>query len=273
MQGIDGRVALVTGAARQGGIGHATALRLAREGADIACLDIARPPIHAPDHGTGSVDELYGLVAEVEGLGRRAIALEADVTDFAAMHDAARTTRDQFGRLDLCCALAGGVGFTNGIGTLVTLPEDQWDWVIDVNLKGTWITAGACAEQMIAGAEGGRIITASSAVGLRGSKGFGAYAAAKAGVIVLTQTLALELGRYGITANAVTPGMVRTQASEPVRDHLEERGRLEGLRNQIAVGRFAEPEDVAAVIAFLCSDDAGFVTGDAINLTAGQLLG
>lgn len=273
MQGIEGRVALVTGAARRGGIGRATALRLAEEGADVACLDVTRPPAHAPDHGVGSRDELHELVEEIRGLGRRALAIEADVTDFDAMHAAARQARSGLGSLDVCCALAGGVGFGNGIAPLVSLGEEQWDWVVDVNLKGTWITARACAEQMIAGGHGGKIVTTSSAAGLRGSKGFGAYSAAKAGVIVLTQTLALELGRHGITANAVTPGMVRTQASQPVRDRLEQRGRLDDMRDEIAIGRFAEPEDVAAVIAFLCSDDARYVTGDAINVTGGQVLG
>lgn len=272
MEGIDGRVAFVTGAARRGGMGRATAIRLAREGADLACVDIARAPEHAPEHGVGSRDELAELVREIEGLGRRAIAIQADVTDLPAMLEAAGRTRDELGRLDFCCALAGGVGFGNGISPLLTLAEEQWDWVLDVNLKGTWITARACAEQMIAGGRGGRIVTTSSAAGLRGSKGFGAYSAAKAGVIVLTQTLALELGRHGITANAVTPGMVRTQASQPVRDRLEERGRLDELLADIPIGRMAEPEEVAAVIAFLCSDDASYVTGDALNVTGGQVL-
>jgi len=101
----------------------------------------------------------------------------------------------------------------------------------------------------------------------------GAYAAAKAGLIVLTQNLAVELGRHGITVNAVSPGVVRTQASQPVLDHLERRGRLDAWIRAIPLGRMAEPAEIASVVAFLCSDAAGYVTGDAVNVTGGQTLG
>jgi len=172
--------------------------------------------------------------------------------------------------------MAGGVGFGNGIAPLIRLTEPEWDWVIDVNLKGTWITASAAAKAMVAAGQGGRIVTVASAAGLtgaNGTSGMGAYAAAKAGLIVLTQNLAVELGRYGITVNAVSPGVVRTQASQPVREHLDSRGRLDDWIKTIALRRMAEPSEIAAVVAFLCSDDAGYVTGDAVNLTGGQAFG
>jgi len=113
-EGIEGKVALVTGAARKHSIGRATALRLAEDGADLACLDIARPPEHAPDHGVGSSDELDEIVAEVRRLGRRAVAIKADVTDWDQMHAAVAQTVSELGRLDFCCAIAGGVGFGMG---------------------------------------------------------------------------------------------------------------------------------------------------------------
>jgi NAD(P)-dependent dehydrogenase (short-subunit alcohol dehydrogenase family) len=273
---LAGKVALVTGAARASSIGRATALRLAADGAAIACVDVARPPGHAPGPGMSSQDELDGLVAEIRAAGRPAIGITADVTDWQAMHAAVDRTCAELGRLDICCAMAGGVGFGNGIAPLIRLTEPEWDWVIDVNLKGAWITAAAAAKAMVAAGNGGRIVTVASAAGLtgaNGTSGMGAYAAAKAGVIVLTQNLAVELGRYGITVNAVSPGVVRTQASQPVREHLERRGRLDDWIKAIPLRRMAEPAEVASVVAFLCSDGAGYVTGDAVNVTGGQTLG
>lgn len=273
---LSGKVALVTGAARRGSIGRATARALADRGADIACVDVARPPAHAPDHGVGSPGELDELVAELQAGGRRAIAVQADVTDSAQVQQAVDQTVAELGRLDIACAMAGGVGFGNGIAPLLQLPEAEWDWVLDVNLKGSWLTAAAAGRAMVAAGNGGRIVTVASAAGLtaaNGTSGMGAYAAAKAGVIVLTQNLARELGRHGITVNAVTPGVIRTQASEPVREKLARRGRLDDWISAIPLQRMAEPEEVAAVVAFLCSDAASYVTGDAVNVTGGQTLG
>lgn len=275
-QELAGKVALVTGSARAGSIGRATALRLAADGADIACLDVARPPDHAPDHGMGSQTELDQLVDEIRATGRQAIGITADVTDWSAMHAAVGQIVSELGRLDICCAMAGGVGFGNGIAPLIRLTEPEWDWVLDVNLKGAWITASAAAKVMVEAGQGGRIVTVASAAGLtgaNGTSGMGAYAAAKAGVIVLTQNLAVELGRYGITVNAVSPGVVRTQASQPVRERLEQRGRLDDWIRAIPLRRMAEPSEIASVVAFLCSDAAGYVTGDAVNVTGGQTLG
>jgi len=274
--GIEGRVALVTGAGRRGSIGRATALRLAEDGADVACLDLGRPPVHAPDYGVGSENELDELVGEIRAIGRRAIGVTADVTDWGQMHDAIDRVTDDLGTISLCCAMAGGVGFGNGIAPLLRLTEDEWDWVVDVNLKGTWITARAAATSMIAAGSGGRIVTVASSTalfGANGATGMAAYAAAKAGVIVLTQNLASELGRFGINVNAISPGMIRTQASQPVRDRLESRGDLTEWLSRLPLKRIGEPEEMAAVVSFLCSDDASYVTGDAINATGGQALG
>jgi len=251
-------------------------LRLAAEGADVACLDVARPPAHAPTHGVGSADELSELIAEIEGMGRRALRLEADVRDWDAMHAAVDQTVAELGGLDFCCAMAGGVGFGNGIASILKLSEPEWDWVLDVNLKGVFITARAAAAAMVKGGRGGRIVTIASAAalpGANGTTGMASYAAAKAGVIVLTQNLAAELGRYGITANAISPGMIHTHASQPVRDRLAEKGQTESWLKSIPLQRIAEPEEIASVAAFLCSDDASFVTGTAVNATGGQTLG
>lgn len=269
---LEGRVAFVTGAARRQGIGRATALRLAAEGARVACVDIGRPPDHALDHGVGSLAELDETVELIRHAGGTAIAIEADVVDLAEMEAAAARTRAELGPVWACCAIAGGVGFSNGIVPLLQLTEPSWDWSIDVNLKGAWSTARACVPQMIATGGGGRLVTVTSAAGIRGARNFGAYAAAKAGVVALTRSFALELGKWGITANSVAPGMIETQASQPVRERLAERGQLDGLRREIPLGRFGTPEEIAGAVAYLCSHDAAFVTGDVVNLTGGQVM-
>jgi NAD(P)-dependent dehydrogenase (short-subunit alcohol dehydrogenase family) len=270
------RVALVTGAARPRGIGRATALRLAADGADVACVDLGRAPDHAPDHGVGTIDDLDDVAAEVRALGRNAMAIRADASRPDEMEAAVQRTVAELGRIDICAAMVGGVGFGNGITSLLRLTEAEWDWVVDVNLKSAWATAAAAGRAMVAAGNGGRIVTVASAAGLtaaNGTSGMAAYAAAKAGVIVLTQNLARELGPHGITVNSVTPGMIMTDASEPVRQRLDARGRLDALKDSIPVRRFADPSEIAAIVSFLCSDDASFVTGAAINATGGQTLG
>ena len=223
---LEGRVALVTGAARRQGIGRATALRLAGRGARVACVDVGRAPAHAPDFGVGSVAELDETVELIRASGGTAIVIQADVVDVEQMEAAAERTRDELGPVWACCAIAGGVGFGNGIVPLLELTEAAWDWSVDVNLKGVWTTARACVPHMVEGGDGGRLVTVTSAAGLRGARNFGAYATAKAGVVALTRSFAIELGRWGITANSVAPGMIETQASQPVRERLEQRGRL-----------------------------------------------
>ena len=277
MDGIAGRVAMVTGAARPRGIGRATALRLAREGADIACLDIARPYADFPGHGVASSDDLDEVVAEIQALGRRAVALRADVSSWDEVHAAVESASDELGVITLVANVAGGAGFGMGLGPLVGISEAEWDVVVDVNLKGTWMVSRACATKMVAAGEAGRIVNVASQAGKRGFSGLGAYCAAKAGVILLTQTLALELGPSNITVNAVCPGTVDT-------DLLNPNGRMQQLlsgmpggfeawlQREIPLGRLETGDDVAASIAFLCSDDASYITGEAINVSGGQTM-
>src|SRR5262245_19664329 len=208
LAGIAGKVALVTGAARRRSIGRATALRLAREGADVACLDIARPYDEFPGYEVATGDELDEVVREITALGRRAVAVRADVSRWDEVHAAVGTAHTTLGRIDLCCNVAGGAGSGMGVRPLLQIAEREWDRVLDVNLKGTWIVARACAEHMLAAGRGGRIVNVSSQAGKRAFPMLGAYCAAKAGVILLTQVMAAELGPSGITVNAVCPGTV-----------------------------------------------------------------
>jgi NAD(P)-dependent dehydrogenase (short-subunit alcohol dehydrogenase family) len=277
LSGIAGKVALVTGAARRRSIGRATALRLAREGADVACLDIARPYADFPAHGVAGGDELDEVVREIESLGRRALAVRADVSSWEEVHAAVETVCDTLGGVDLVCNVAGGAGPGMGLGSLLQIAEAEWDRVLDVNLKGTWMVARACAERMLAAGRGGRVVNVSSQAGKRGFPMLGAYCAAKAGVILLTQVLAQELGPAGITVNAVCPGTVDTDLLNKDRMFEHMVGALEGgferwVAREIPLGRLQTADEVASAIAFLCSDDAAYVTGEALNVSGGQTM-
>jgi NAD(P)-dependent dehydrogenase (short-subunit alcohol dehydrogenase family) len=278
LTGIETKVALVTGAARRRGIGRATALRLAREGADVACLDIARPYESFPGHGVATADELEEVVAEIEALGRRAVAVRADVSSWDEVHAAVDQAYGALGRIDLVANVAGGASLGAGAGPLLQLTEAEWDLVLDVNLKGTWMVSRAAAAKMVGDGSGGRIVNVSSQAGKRGFPMLGAYCSAKAGVILLTQVLAAELGPMGITVNAVCPGTVDTDLLNKDRQ-MEQMvgatfpGGMEAwVQQEIPLGRLETADDVAAAIAFLMSDDAGYITGEALNVSGGQTM-
>lgn len=279
LPGIDGKVALVTGAARRRSIGRATALRLAREGARVACLDIARPYEDFPDHPVASSDELDEVVAEIQALGCDALALRADVADWDAVHAAVQEAEDALGTPQIVANVAGGSGIGMGAGPLVSVSEPEFARVVDVNLKGSWIVARACAVQMIEADLEGRIVNVSSQAGKRGFPMLGAYSAAKGGVILLTQVMAHELAASGITVNAVCPGTVDTDllnkdgAFAALIEATDPTGFDGWLRREIPLGRLQQPDDVAAAVAWLCSDDASYVTGEALNVSGGQTMG
>ncbi|MFI5398325.1 MAG: SDR family NAD(P)-dependent oxidoreductase [Candidatus Binatia bacterium] len=275
--GLTSKVALVTGAARRRSIGRATALRLAREGCDVACLDIARPYADFPEYGLGSANELEELVREISALGRRALALPADVSSWDEVHRAVGEAHDTLGPIDICCNVAGGSGFGMGSGPLLQLTEREWDRVVDVNLKGSWIVSRACAERMVDGGRGGRIVNVSSQGGKRGFPTMGAYCAAKAGVILLTQVLAIELGPFGITVNAVCPGTVDTDLLQKnlAFEHVAAGMGVDfqqWITREIPLGRLESADEVAAAIAFLASDEAAYITGEALNVSGGQTM-
>ncbi len=271
-----GRVALVTGAARPRGIGRATAVALAAGGADVACLDIARPYDDAPFHGTGSGDDLEALAAELTGLGVRATTVQADVSDEAAVEAGVARAAEQLGTITLVANVAGGSGPGFGLGPLLNVPAEEFRRVLDVNVVGTWLVSKACATRMVADGVGGRICNVSSQAGKRAFPFLGAYCAAKAGIILLTQTMAAELGAQGIAVNAVCPGTVDTDLIN--RDAMFENlmGGPEGLATYIAreipLGRLQSAEEIAAAICWLLSDSARGVTGEALNVSAGQTM-
>ncbi|HXM54446.1 MAG TPA: SDR family NAD(P)-dependent oxidoreductase [Candidatus Dormibacteraeota bacterium] len=271
-----GRVALVTGAARPRGIGRATALRLARGGADVACLDIARPYEEAPAHGTASAADLDGVVAEIRALGGRAAAVRADVSDEAQVEAAVAAATEALGTVTLVANVAGGSGPGFGLGPLATLPEAEFRRVLDVNVVGTWLVSRACATRMIAAGVPGRICNVSSQAGKRAFPMLGAYSAAKGAVILLTQALALELGPSGIAVNAVCPGTVDTDLLNPDGQLEQLMGGPEGLatfiEREIPLRRLQTAGEIAAAICWLLSDEAAAVTGEAVNTSAGQTM-
>ncbi|MFM7062471.1 MAG: SDR family NAD(P)-dependent oxidoreductase [Actinomycetes bacterium] len=276
--GIAGRVALVTGAARPRSIGRATALRLAAEGAKVACLDIARPYEDFPAHGVATRDDLLGLVDELRAAGTGAVALQADVTDEDAVRRAVAQAADELGPVTLVANVAGGSGAGFGAAPLLSVSADEFRRVVDVNLTGTFLVARTCAERMVEHGEGGRIVNVSSQAGKLGWPLLGAYSSAKAGVVLLTQVMAKEWGPSGITVNAVCPGTVDTDLLNPGRffeslmDAAEPGGMAGWLEREIPLGRLQEPHEVAAAIAFLCSDDAAYITGEALNVSGGQTM-
>jgi NAD(P)-dependent dehydrogenase (short-subunit alcohol dehydrogenase family) len=271
-----GRVALVTGAARPRGIGRATALELARGGADVGVVDIARPYDDAPAHGTASDDDLASLAAEIAALGVRATTAVADVSDEAAVEAAVASITDALGTVSLVANVAGGSGPGFGLGPLLNVGADEFRRVLDVNVVGTWLVSKACAARMVAESIDGRICNVSSQAGKRGFPFLGPYCAAKAGVILLTQTMALELGPAGIAVNAVCPGTVDTDLIN--KDAMFENlmGGSEGLASYIAreipLGRLQSAEEIASAICWLLSDGARGVTGEALNVSAGQTM-
>jgi 3-oxoacyl-[acyl-carrier protein] reductase len=254
VSGLGGRVAVVTGGAR--GIGAATARRLATEGADVAIVDL---------DGAQSVQTAKAIEADT---GRRAVGIGADVTDADQVTAAVDHVADELGPPGI---LVNNAGVTRD-NLLFKMSDDDWDTVIGVHLRGFFLATRAAQRHMVA-AKWGRIISLSSVSAL-GTRGQLNYSAAKAGLQGATRTLAIELGPFGVTANAVAPGFVVTEMTGRLAERLgttleaftEERAAITPVR------RAGTPEDIAGIIAFLAGDDASFITGQTIYADGGRRL-
>jgi SDR family mycofactocin-dependent oxidoreductase len=262
---LSGKVAFVTGAAH--GQGRATALALAKAGAHVAAFDVARPLAY-PGYGMGTSEDLESLVRECEAAGGAALAFAGDVRDDAAIQDAVDATVERFGRIDILFNNAGICAY----GFAHELSEDEWDAMIDINLKGPWLVARRIIPVMMR-QRSGVIINNSSVAGLRGMRRLSHYAASKHGLIGLTKSWALELAPYGVRVVSIHPTGVNT----PMNDGLAE---LEGKTvEEIAEASagnllpvpWIEPEDVAEAVLYLASDRARFMTGSGLVLDAGLL--
>jgi len=240
-------IAIVTGAGR--GIGRAIALQLAGQGARVACWDVDRT----------LADETVALAAEK---GPEGLADTVDVTDLEAVLAAAETVLETFSRIDI---LINNAGITRD-NLLVRMTPKQWDQVLDVNLKGAFYCTRAVARSMMKQRRG-RIVNVASVVGIMGNAGQANYCASKAGLIGFTKSVAREFAARSITVNAVAPGFIATEMTR----ELSEKNR-DAFLQAIPLARFGQPEDVARVISFLVSEDAGYITGQVINVDGGMLM-
>jgi 3-oxoacyl-[acyl-carrier protein] reductase len=244
---FEGKVALVTGAAR--GIGQAIAKKLATEGCDVALCDL-------------KAEWLAETVALIEAAGRKVKCFEADVSQAAAVEAAVDGAVEAFGKVDI---LINNAGITKDT-LMIRMSEQDWDAVISVNLKGTFLFTKAVARPMMK-QRSGAIVNVASIIGLIGNAGQCNYAASKAGVIALTKSAAKELAARNVRVNAVAPGFIQTRMTDVLPEEV--RGKMLDL---IPMKRFGQPEDVANVVLFLASDAASYMTGQVLPVCGGMVM-
>jgi meso-butanediol dehydrogenase/(S,S)-butanediol dehydrogenase/diacetyl reductase len=270
---LAGKVALVTGSGRQGGLGAAIARRLAGEGAAVVVTDIGAPAAHLPADRIGTSAELEQVAAGIRDAGGRAHAVALDVRDEAQVEAAVASAVERFGRLDILVNNAG-IGYL--MEPLVEMARERWQAVLEVNLMGAFLCTKHAARQMIAQGQGGRVINIASVAAKSGSIHLAAYAASKHGMIGLTRSAAIEFGPHRITVNAVCPNHVTTGLGSVQNEYrarqkgLSVEAYLAEMRGRIPLGRVGLPEDTAKACAFLCSDEAQYITGEGVNVSGGQ---
>ena len=244
---LEKKTALVTGAGK--GIGRAIALALAKMGVLVIV------------NYRGSKEQAEETVQKIREMGQEAEAYPCDVSDFQAVETMMKTIVSKYGRLDI---LVNNAGITKD-GLILKMSEEDFDKVVDTNLKGTFHTIRHASRQMIR-QRSGRIINISSVSGVMGNPGQANYAAAKAGIIGLTKTMAKELGSRGITVNAIAPGFIETDMTAVLSESVQQ-----NIQAQIPLGHFGKPEDVAAAAAFLVSEEAGYITGQVLCVDGGMV--
>ncbi|RBA39759.1 SDR family mycofactocin-dependent oxidoreductase [Dietzia maris] len=277
-QPLSGKVAFITGAARAQGRAHA--VRLASEGADLVVVDVCAPVSGSATYPAPTPDDLAETVRLVEETGRRAISAVLDIRDLGALQDLVARTISTFGRLDILVANAAVLSW----GRLWEMPEDDWDTVIGVNLSGTWRTIRAAVPAMIEAGNGGSIIIVSSSAGLKATPGNGHYSASKAGLVALTNALALVVGEFGIRANSIHPYSVDTPMIDP-EGMADLFGRFPSflhsfspmpLKNARVDGAstladFMPPEEVSEVVSYLAGDGSRSISGVQLTVDRGAL--
>jgi 3-oxoacyl-[acyl-carrier protein] reductase/meso-butanediol dehydrogenase/(S,S)-butanediol dehydrogenase/diacetyl reductase len=275
---LEGKVAIVTGVGRIRGIGRATALRLAEEGADVVATAVAREPKSLPEHEREAGWRGVGSVAdEIRDVGRRALALDVDVTKPEQVREMVARTVREFGRFDILVNNAG-LALVSGKKNLWEMDDDEWEREIDVNLNGVYHCCKAVAKALVEQGEGGRIINISSLAGRVAQAQYGGYTPGKFGVIGLTQMLALELAPHKVTVNAVCPGTTDTDMMDGTFRRTGERMGIpfemvkQGVKQFVPLRRQAEPSEIAAVVSYLASPVAAYITGQAINVDGGILM-
>jgi 3-oxoacyl-[acyl-carrier protein] reductase len=278
MSEFAGKVVLVTGCARAGGIGRAIAVAFARAGADVVATDVAAGGTRNENEegleekrlGWNGLDSLAG---EIQGLGRRVLTLVGDVSHAADAERFVAEALAQFGRIDV---LVNNAAAPHGADRRLIweVPEEAWDLVINVNLKGAFLMSRAVIPHMLERGSG-RIINMASVSGKRGTARRGAYSASKFGIIGLTQVMAQELGAHGITANAICPGSVETSRRESTSRReraLVERDPNAPVLSLPPTGRVARPDDIARLAVFFASEASDHITGQAWNVDGGTAM-
>jgi NAD(P)-dependent dehydrogenase (short-subunit alcohol dehydrogenase family) len=274
---MSSRVAVITGAARRGGIGRAVAARLLRDGLRVLISDLERPMDSHPDYAAAGPTELEDAVAELSGLGEVAGA-GCDVRDTAQVEALFESASEHYGRIDV---LVNNAGVAIGLAPVTELSDQDWQVNLEVMAGGVFRCSRAAARRMVERGEGGRIVTIASQAGLIGQPWLAAYSAAKFAAIGFTQSLAHELGPHGITVNAVCPGTVQTPLLDVPGGIFDTYPRMAGITREqyerkllrsIPLGRYETPGDVAAAVGFLASEDAAYVTGAALNVSGGQTM-
>lgn len=245
---LTGKVALVTGASR--GIGRAIALKLAADGCNVVV------------NYAGSEAAAAETVAKIKELGREAIMVKANVSSVDDVNDMFKTALDTFGQIDI---LVNNAGITRD-NLMMRMKEDEWDDVIDTNLKGVFNCIKAATRPMMK-QRSGRIINITSVVGVLGNAGQANYVAAKAGVIGLTKTAARELASRGITVNAVAPGFIATDMTDVLPEDVKA-----NLLTQIPLSRLGQADEIASVVHFLASDAAAYMTGQTLHVDGGMYM-
>lgn len=247
---LEGKVALVTGAGKDSrGIGHGIAVALAREGADVAVA-------------SHTLANALRVADAVQELGRRSLAIEMDVSQAESVESGVAEVLGAFGRIDI---LVNNAGITRD-ALVVRMREEDWDAVLDVNLKGAFLCSRAVAKVMMK-QRSGCIINITSIMGLTGNAGQANYASAKAGLIGLTKSLARELGSRNVRVNAIAPGWIETAMTDTLPESVRE-----AMLKQIPLGRLGRAEDVAGAVVFLCSDEASYITGQVLTVDGGLVM-
>ena len=268
--GLEGKVAVVTGAGRMRSIGRPIAVELARAGCDVVLTGTGRPPERYPDdEKAAGWRDIDSVADEVRALGRRALPLVSDVADAAAVDELVSRTVAELGRVDIVVNNAGAARGEDRV-PVVDLDVDVWRHVIDVNLHGTFLMSRAFGRAMVEQGTGGSIVNISSIAGKLMAAHTAAYAASKAGIHALTCAMASEVGPNGIRVNAVCPGIIDTYRMDDV-------GRGERwdamVARQIPLGRAGTGEDIANMVVYLCSDQGSWITGQLYTVDGGTVPG
>lgn len=274
MYALDGKVALVTGAGRHRGLGEAMAKRLAADGARVVITDIGeeKGAQFAAEH-IGTTAEMDAIADEINAAGGTATAHICDVTEEDQVAGAVKKAVDTYGRLDIMINNAG-IGYL--MTDILNLEQRDWDAVLNVNLRGVFFGVKHAAEQMIAQGEGGTIINVASQAAKRGFAGAAAYVSSKHGVVGLTRTAALEFGPHNIRVNSICPNHVTTGLGAWQNEHFSAAGGqseddyMTAMQSRIPLGRVGLTSDIAAMAAFLCSDQAPYVTGQNLDVSGGE---